>query len=338
MTSEKKVGRRAYLKYIISGIIGAAIVGAGIGAYYATLPPPPKVRSIKIDGGPVGGGMHVQLTPLATIIEGFTDIEVKLMVSAGLVDATYNVSKRIADLTLSDPLSIQMGKKGVEPFKEPLPDTIRGIMVGAPSDWLMGSLEPIESLDKLKKRIEEGGVSTLTKCALSYHTTRKVVEEWLKIKPAKFLTLPPLEAADSLVDKVVAVTMDWAGYPVDTQWETIGAKTGYKFYVYSFTEEEAKGLAKVLFDVPMIVEKEPGYKLPKIRTLVLPWILIVNKDVSEDIVYDITKTLVENFTRLPTYAAAFKYYSYKKEDLAWLDKTIGLHPGALKYYKEKGLY
>lgn len=62
-------------------------------------------------------------------------------------------------------------------------------------------------------------------------------------------------------------------------------------------------------------------------------IIIVRNDMPEDVAYSIVKTIAENFKRYPTVLKAMEYA--KLDDL---NKDVGFpfHPGALKYYKERG--
>lgn len=61
--------------------------------------------------------------------------------------------------------------------------------------------------------------------------------------------------------------------------------------------------------------------------------LLVHKDMPDDVVYSIVKTLAENFDRYKDVVSNMKYC--KIEDMA-KDTGITMHPGALKFYKEKG--
>lgn len=61
--------------------------------------------------------------------------------------------------------------------------------------------------------------------------------------------------------------------------------------------------------------------------------VIVRKDMPDEVVYNIVKTIAENFPRYEGVLASMKFT--KVEDMA-LDVGIPFHPGALKYYKEMG--
>jgi TRAP transporter TAXI family solute receptor len=71
-----------------------------------------------------------------------------------------------------------------------------------------------------------------------------------------------------------------------------------------------------------------------IQTATMATVLVTNKDVPDDLVYEITKIINENTDRLPAIHASLK--DYKIED-AYKDLGSELHPGAEKYYKEKGI-
>ena len=71
-----------------------------------------------------------------------------------------------------------------------------------------------------------------------------------------------------------------------------------------------------------------------VQTLCVQSVLAVSTDLSEDLVYDLTKTLWENQTELSGMLSALSDLSV---DNALEGITIDYHPGAVKYYKEIGM-
>lgn len=69
----------------------------------------------------------------------------------------------------------------------------------------------------------------------------------------------------------------------------------------------------------------PGYSLG----------FVVSSDLPEDLVYQMTKALVENWATMQGVSADLK--ELQPQDLAKPTMGVEFHPGALKYYKEKGL-
>ena len=68
----------------------------------------------------------------------------------------------------------------------------------------------------------------------------------------------------------------------------------------------------------------PGYSLG----------LVVSAELPEDLVYKMTKALVENWSTMQAVSADLK--DLQPQDLAKATMGVAFHPGALKYYKEKG--
>lgn len=71
-----------------------------------------------------------------------------------------------------------------------------------------------------------------------------------------------------------------------------------------------------------------------IPTATMGNILVVNRDVPEEIVYEITKIINENIDRLPGIHASLEDYNIEE---ATLNLGTELHPGAERYYREAGI-
>ena len=71
------------------------------------------------------------------------------------------------------------------------------------------------------------------------------------------------------------------------------------------------------------------------KALDMGTLLIANESLPDDLAYQITKTLCENKDAM---AAAHKAWSNFKPEAAWKKENTGipLHPGAVRYYKERG--
>jgi hypothetical protein len=83
----------------------------------------------------------------------------------------------------------------------------------------------------------------------------------------------------------------------------------------------------------------PGGTYPRfqanrdVRTLVMATTLITSSDVSEQVVYAITKAICENIAELPRIHGSLKDY---RCETAIADRPVPVHPGALRYYRERG--
>jgi hypothetical protein len=72
----------------------------------------------------------------------------------------------------------------------------------------------------------------------------------------------------------------------------------------------------------------------EVKTIAVMAVLIAHPKVKEDVVYNITKVLIENQAQLAAAHAKGKELSLQG---AVEGVSIPFHPGAAKYYKEKGV-
>jgi uncharacterized protein len=68
-------------------------------------------------------------------------------------------------------------------------------------------------------------------------------------------------------------------------------------------------------------------------TIIMATTLMVGADVSEEVVYKVTKTLCEQQKTLPNIHASMDVFDCKT---AVTNRPVPVHPGAMKYYREKG--
>jgi hypothetical protein len=71
-----------------------------------------------------------------------------------------------------------------------------------------------------------------------------------------------------------------------------------------------------------------------VKTLAVNAVLIIRTDIKEEVAYSIVKALFENQSELAASHAKGKELNLKT---ASSGVSIPFHPGAVKYYKEKGL-
>lgn len=80
-------------------------------------------------------------------------------------------------------------------------------------------------------------------------------------------------------------------------------------------------------------ETYPALQKGPSPTIIMATTLMVSSDLSEDIAYKITKTLCENTAELPKIHASMAVFDCKT---AAKTRPVPVHPGALRYYREKG--
>ena len=97
-------------------------------------------------------------------------------------------------------------------------------------------------------------------------------------------------------------------------------------------------IAKCPYYAPTTIPKSLYPKVTNkadIETISVMTTLITSADVSEEIVYSVTKALFENLDEFKTMHPAFAYL--KPETMVTAGLSAPIHRGALKYYREVGL-
>lgn len=126
-----------------------------------------------------------------------------------------------------------------------------------------------------------------------------------------------------------------AGVPVGAVSQLMASAKG-QVKMLSFTDEELKkadGGRELWTPYEIPAGTYPGQD-EAVNTIAQPNFLAVRGDVSEDNVYQITKTIYENLPFLQAIHPATKAMAIEK---AIAGLPLPLHPGAVKYYKEAGI-
>ncbi len=157
----------------------------------------------------------------------------------------------------------------------------------------------------------------------------------LTVKDVKPEYLGYFESASAMKDGKIEGANLVAGEPVAAVTDLFSAP-GMEVAILEFTDEQIKS----------IVEKTPypgfRYIIPAntyrgqtepVRTMAQPNFLGVRADVDEEVVYLLTKTIFENLDYL---VKAHKATRFIKMETALSGLPGPLHPGALRYYRERG--
>jgi len=147
---------------------------------------------------------------------------------------------------------------------------------------------------------------------------------------AKVEYLPYAESVELIKNRQLDATLQSAGLGVGS---LIDLATSVDVIIVAVPEDVVKKMG-----LPFISKKIPAntYKgqTQDVNTAAVINYLVTRKDVSDATAYQMTKLFYENLPDLVASHAAAKDISLKD---APKNLPIPLHPGALKYYKEKGL-
>ncbi|MGB7298909.1 MAG: TAXI family TRAP transporter solute-binding subunit [Burkholderiaceae bacterium] len=142
-------------------------------------------------------------------------------------------------------------------------------------------------------------------------------------------------SGESLQNGTISGANFEAGLPTGALTQAM-ARAGNDLTILSFTDEDVKkanGDASLLTLKTIPANTYPNQPNP-VQTAALPNFLAVNADVPDDDVYEVTKAIFENLPFLNNIHAATKEIDIK---LAPTGHPYPLHPGAIRYFKEKGL-
>ena len=109
-----------------------------------------------------------------------------------------------------------------------------------------------------------------------------------------------------------------------------------KFKLYSLSDDEINKIASKYPEFSPSVIPAGSYigQDKPVKTLANWTVIIVRADLPDDVVYQMTKILMENTEDL---TSRHKYFADLKAENVKGGIAAPLHPGALKYYKEKGI-
>jgi uncharacterized protein len=117
--------------------------------------------------------------------------------------------------------------------------------------------------------------------------------------------------------------------------DILEASANQDLELLSFSDQALKQVGDAL-KLSTSVVPSGVYKFLKrdVKTVSVPVILITNKDVPEDTIYRVSKGVYDNLAYLATVHDAFK--DLNKDTIAVVG-GLALHPGATKFYREKGI-
>jgi len=276
---------------------------------------------------PMGGGM-------ANILSKYIpEVEATAEVTSASVDNCLLVGAKKADMAFVMADVSYDAAQGKDKFKSKLP--LQTLAMLYPNNMHIVTLENkgIDTVSDLKgKRFSTGspGSGTEVKCL-------RVLEAY-GIDPAKDMTRDRLgasESAGALKDgKIDAYCWD-GGIPTASVTD-LGATPGVKLKLINHGDSVAKMTEKYgpLYTQGVIPAKSyPGQD--KDVTIAVVWnILLCNADMKDDIAYKILKTLFEKKDEL---VAVHKEAVHLKLESQASGSPLPFHPGAVKYFKEKGI-
>jgi len=240
------------------------------------------------------------------------------------------VNKKEAELAIVQSDTVDFAFNAKETFKEKL-TKLSAIAVLYPEIIQIVTREesPIKSFADLKgKKVGVGAPGSGTEANF-----RQLLDIYgMKKEDVKAQYLSFAESAEQFKDKHIDAFIVVAGIP-NAAIMDIGAM--HKIKILSIPDDMTGKLTqKYPFLAPIKIPANTYKNITaEVKTVAVMAVLIINPEIKDDIAYSLTKALFENQAELATAHAKGKELNLKT---AVKGVSIPFHPGAVKYYKEKG--
>ncbi|SMD06211.1 TAXI family TRAP transporter solute-binding subunit [Sporomusa malonica] len=259
------------------------------------------------------------------------NVNVTAQATGASVENLRLVNKKEAELAIVQSDMLDYAYNGKESFKEKLPN-LTGIAVLYPEiiQLVVRADSGINSIADLKgKKVGVGAPGSGTEA--NFRQLIDVFGMDYKALTPQYLSFA--ESADQFKDKHVDAFLVTAGIP-NSAIQDISAQHNIK--ILSLADDKIAQLTqKYPFLAPVTIPANT-YKgqTEAVKTVAVSATLIVSPQVKDDVVYNITKALFENQADLARAHAKGKELSLES---AVKGMSVPFHPGAAKYFKEKGV-
>jgi len=286
---------------------------------------------VTVGGGPLGGTFYVVVSGFAKILnEDVEGIDASIEVNAGSSHNVQLVDAGTTDFGITNASVLKAGLDGEGWADGEIHDNVRllmGTQLSYIHFWTLAG-SGITELDDLNGRI----VNLSKKGSGADITGRKIIET-LGLEPAKITNLGHTEANQAMQDGLVDAALTAGGVPHPA---VASLSSTTDTVIFGVTGDQAAAFRKV---APALVEAEIPANVYEGQTEPVPtlgdWnVIIVHKDMSEDLVYRVMRATFDNIDKwIAVHRSAEETKPENITDLM----DYPLHPGAERFYKEAGL-
>ena len=287
--------------------------------------------SINIASAASGGAWYNIAGALSELIKNNIENSVTANTPGAGISNVFSVGNNEAQIAIGFPDDVMNAKNGIEDFEGHKITNIRGIAAMYPGVLHIAARTDsgINSVEDLKGKT----ICTLPKGNAAEKMTRVVLDAYGltydDMEKVNFIGFT--DAADAIKDGHADALFAMSTFPYPAL-QDLATSRGIKLIPLSDEAyEKIYNVNPAYYQVTI-----PGgtYKGSDEDTVVLgtTTIFFTNEEMPEDLVYDITKLMFDNYDYLVTVNRSLKAMT---PDVAW-DVGIELHKGAEKYYREIG--
>jgi TRAP transporter TAXI family solute receptor len=302
-----------------------------------------QAQTLTWTAGGVGGGWYTIAGGISTIInEKSGGLVVKVIPGGGTANPTL-VDKGDCELGWGLPFLNVAAWNGEDPYTRKHAN-LRAIAGGMSLNYFhyfVGAEMPFKTLDEIfrqkkaiRSAISPAGTSdewVFRKTLVHYKTDYKELDA----AGFKFFRGSYAEQASQFKDRNVDAVFTFLALPGAAVTE---AAVGRPLRLLNFPSDLLQSLKKYGIEsgkIPPGTYSQAANANEEITTAVAGSVILVNKDVSNDVTYRIAKSIHDNLDQFHKIHGSLAPYQLK-DAITGLG-LIPLHPGAEKYYKEKGI-
>lgn len=286
-------------------------------------------RQLSMATGGTGGTYFPLGGEMANIITDLTGVTTTAQVTNASVENMNFLSKGEVDLAFTQSDIAEYAAQGMLMFEGHPIDNIRAIGTLYPE-----TIQIVTRADSGIESVEDLRGKTVSVGAPGSGTMANA-EQILEVHG---MTFQDLKAQNLAFDESVEGIQD--GY-IDAAFITAGTPTGAVTSLAAMTDIRIIPIAGD--KIQALIEKYPyyaedtipaaAYNLPEdIKTVAVKSMLVVREDLDTQLVYEIAKAIFDNVEKL-THSKA----QYISAEGALQGLSMELHPGAARYFEEKGL-
>lgn len=289
-------------------------------------------RMYTFAGSTSSGSYYFQTVPVASLFESLDFVKsVTVEATNGAAENALLINSGAADLGLVSLSTLGLAQIGADPFSNVLTE-LSSICYTAGSAvlFMVKANSDIHSLNDLKGR----SLATSEAGAAGEVTVRTLLNAngimYEDLSHVQFLG--NRDSLAQLIDGKVDAVMFSASVPNSTVTD-ISLTNDLRFIGFKTEEMQKFSEAYSGFKPGVIPAGIFKGQDEELTTAISPTVLVVNRNIPDDVVYAMTKLLFESMDKLAEGNLVYRNWSFSTDYYG----IVELHPGARAYYQEAGL-
>jgi len=290
----------------------------------------PAAQSINFITNPAGMGNYTIAVAQGQVISKKSSLQVIVQPSQGPRVIPYLLESGDGHIGILSSSGTNWAYVGIGEYDKPY-KFIRVLQAGNDNFFGIVTREKtgIKSIPDLKgKRVNYSITSLLTQLVMETEL------EAYGLNPVKDITPLKTENNSASIEHLGQGRSDAAACGLGgSKMAELGTKS--KIIILPFDPNRIHFVQKKLSMFPTVSPNNLSGVDPGIPVVATPNLIISRADLSDDLAYLVVKTLIENYNDLKQINPVMADW---KPEVAVRELTVPYHPGAIRYYKEKGLW